>query len=58
MAAPLVAGLCGLVRSQHPGMAPAEVKKLIEASTADLGDKGYDKYFGNGRVDAFQAVSK
>lgn len=58
MAAPLVAGLCGLVRSQHPGMAPAEVKKLVEAASADLGDKGYDKYFGNGRIDAFQAVSK
>jgi subtilisin family serine protease len=58
MAAPLVAGLCGLVRSQHPGMAPAEVKKLLETSAADLGDKGYDKYFGNGRIDAFQAVSK
>lgn len=58
MAAPLVAGLCGLVRSQHQGMAPAEVKKLVEAATVDLGDKGYDKYFGNGRIDAFKAVSK
>lgn len=58
MAAPLVAGLCGLVRSQHKGMAPAEVKKLLEATTVDLGDKGFDKYFGHGRIDAFTAVSK
>lgn len=58
MAAPLVAGLCGLVRSQHQGMAPAEVKKLIESTTADLGDSGFDKYFGHGRIDAFTAVSK
>ncbi len=58
MAAPLVAGLAGLVRSKHPGMAPAEVKKILESSTVDLGDKGFDKNFGNGRIDALSAVSK
>lgn len=58
MAAPLVAGLCGLVRSQHVGMAPADVKKLLETTAQDKGGAGFDKYFGNGRIDAFQAVSK
>lgn len=58
MAAPLVAGLAGLVRSQHPGMAPAQVKALIEKTSVDLGDKGFDKVFGHGRIDAFQAISK
>lgn len=58
MAAPLVTGLVGLVRSKNSGMAPAEVKKLLETTTVDLGDKGFDKMFGNGRIDALQAVSK
>lgn len=58
MAAPLVAGLAGLVRSQYPNMAPAQVKALIEKTSVDLGDKGFDKNFGHGRIDAFKAVSK
>jgi len=58
MAAPLVAGLAGLVRSQNPNMAPAQVKALIERTAVDLGDKGFDKNFGHGRIDAFKAVSK
>ncbi len=57
MAAPLVAGLAGLIRSQHAGMAPAQVKALIEKTAVDLGDKGFDKNFGHGRIDAFKAVS-
>ena len=58
MAAPLVAGLAGLIRSQNPNMAPAKVKALIEKTAVDLGDKGFDKNFGHGRIDAFKAVSK
>jgi len=58
MAAPLVTGLAGLIRSQHPNMAPAQVKALIEKSSVDLGAKGFDKEFGHGRIDAFKAVSK
>lgn len=57
MAAPLVAGLAGLIRSKHPNMAPAQVKALIESTAVDLGDKGFDKYFGHGRIDAFKALS-
>lgn len=57
MAAPLVAGLAGLVRSQHANMAPAQVKALIQKTAADLGDKGFDKNFGHGRIDAFKALS-
>lgn len=58
MAAPLVTGLCALVRSKHPDLAPAEVKRLIERTAVDLGDRGADKMFGNGRIDAFAALSK
>ncbi len=58
MAAPLVAGLCGLVRSKNPGMTPAAVKQLLESTAVDLGDAGADKNFGNGRIDAFAALSR
>ncbi len=58
MAAPLVAGLCALIRSAHPGMPPAQVKALLESTAADLGDKGFDKFFGNGRIDAKAALLK
>jgi subtilisin family serine protease len=57
MAAPLVAGLAGLIRSQHANMAPAQVKALLEKTSVDLGTKGFDKNFGHGRIDAFKAVS-
>jgi subtilisin family serine protease len=58
MAAPLVSGLCGLVRSKHPGMAPAEVKRLIEETARDLGDPGPDVHYGHGRIDAYAALSR
>ncbi len=47
-----------LVRSKHPGLAPADVKRLIESTAVDLGDRGADKVFGNGRIDAFATLSK
>ena len=58
MAAPLVTGLCGLVRSKNPGMTPAAVKQLLESTAVDLGDAGADKNFGNGRIDAYAALSR
>ncbi len=58
MASPFAAGVAGLIRSQHPEWNREQVRKALEASVADLGDKGFDKYFGHGRVDALQAVNK
>jgi subtilisin family serine protease len=56
MAAPLVTGLAGLIRSQNTGMSPKDVAKMIQDSADDLGDSGYDKYFGAGRINALKAV--
>ncbi|HEY9855923.1 MAG TPA: S8 family peptidase [Stenomitos sp.] len=58
MASPFAAGVAALIRSRHPEWKRDQVKKALEASTVDLGDKGFDKYFGNGRVDALSAVQK
>lgn len=57
MAAPLVTGLVGLMRSQSKGLSPAEASKVLKESADDLGDTGFDKYFGAGRVNAGKALS-
>jgi subtilisin family serine protease len=57
MAAPFVAGLAGLVRSQFPQLKQAEVKARIEASADDLGETGFDPKFGYGRVNVAKALA-
>lgn len=57
MASPFVAGLAGLVRSQFPNMKQAEVKAHIEKMADDLGNKGFDPIFGNGRVNGLKSVA-
>lgn len=56
MASPFAAGTAGLIRSKHPDWKRDQVRKALEASAKDLGDKGYDVYYGNGRVDVLSAV--
>ena len=56
MAAPFVAGLAGLVRSQFPLLTQAQVKAKIEASADDLGAAGFDTTYGHGRVNVLKAV--
>ncbi len=50
MATPHVAGLAALIRSVHPEFTPAEVETAIKATAHDLGDAGWDRYFGHGRI--------
>lgn len=57
MAAPLVTGLVGLMRSQRKGLSPAEASKILKETADDLGDTGFDNYFGSGRVNAGKALS-
>jgi thermitase len=58
MATPHVAGLCALVKSQFPGFTADQIRQKIEASADDLGDAGFDKFFGNGRINARKAVAQ
>jgi thermitase len=57
MATPAVSGVVGLIRSQFPNLKVAQVKEKLMNSTDDLGDTGFDKLYGTGRVNAFKAVS-
>ncbi|WP_374446169.1 S8 family serine peptidase [Stella sp.] len=58
MAAAYVSGVAALLLERDPGLKPAEIRELIEASTIDLGPPGKDGEYGSGRVDAFRAVSR
>lgn len=57
MASPHVAGLVALLKSIHPDWTNAQIREAIENSTEDLGTPGWDAVFGEGRIDAFAALS-
>jgi len=57
MATPHVVGLAALVRSYHPEFTVDEVEAAIELTAVDLGAPGRDDYFGNGRIQADQALA-
>lgn len=56
MAAPLVAGVAGLVRYHDPAANATRVRCILEATADDLGATGLDPSFGHGRLDALEAV--
>jgi thermitase len=56
MAAPIVAGLVGLIRSRHPELTPAQIKTRLEGTAIDLGTPGFDTQFGNGMINAPRAL--
>jgi len=57
MASPHVAGVAALRLALYPLDPPNQVKAALEASAEDLGDPGWDPYFGAGLVDALGAVT-
>ncbi len=57
MAAPHVSGVAALIIGKHGGeLAPAEVERILRASSEDLGKPGNDDIYGGGRVNAARAV--
>lgn len=56
MAAPIVSGTAALVLSKNPLLTRGEVESILRKSTVDLGGKGWDVFYGYGRVDAYKAV--
>ena len=57
MATPHVSGVAALIVGKHGGeLAPAEVERLLRASSDDLGKPGNDDVYGGGRVNASRAV--
>lgn len=59
MAAPHVAGVAALIIGKNGGsMKPAQVERVLRASSDDLGKPGNDDFYGAGRVNAYRAVTQ
>ncbi|MDL2238292.1 S8 family serine peptidase [Christensenellaceae bacterium OttesenSCG-928-K19] len=56
MAAPVVTGVAALVLCRNNTLTPQQVKDILYTSATDLGTPGKDDQYGNGLVDAAQAV--
>ena len=64
MAAPHAAGVAALIVSQFGTlgsdgdvkMPPQQVQAYLQSTTVDIGLPGYDKCFGDGRINALRAV--
>lgn len=56
-ASPAVAGVAALVFADNPGFTAADVRNCINFTALDLGTAGFDRAYGNGRVQAGPAVA-
>jgi len=56
MSTPHVSGTAALIWSQFPGMSRDWVRAQLKFTADDLGDPGFDKYYGYGRINARKAV--
>ena len=53
MACPHVVGVAALVLSANPG---ADVRTVLQSTSTDLGESGWDRWYGYGLVNAAEAV--
>ncbi len=58
MATPHVAGTAALVKSADMALTNSGIRDILETTAQDLGNPGWDQYFGNGLVDAYAAVNE
>ena len=58
MACPHVAGVVALVWSRFPSATRDWVRAQVRYSAEDLGDTGFDEYYGYGRINAENAVKQ
>jgi hypothetical protein len=55
-ASPLAAGLAGLIISANPSLSNAQVVEIIELNVDDLGEPGFDPFFGWGRINVYASL--
>ncbi|MFA9556223.1 S8 family peptidase [Evansella sp. AB-rgal1] len=58
MAAPHVAGMAGLIRSVNPELTNEEIYTIIRNTSDDLGEQGYDPFYGYGEINMKQALEE
>jgi subtilisin family serine protease len=56
MATPFASGLAALVLSEWPAYTPEQVETALFNNADDLGDAGWDEYFGYGRISAYHTL--
>jgi len=56
-AAPHVTGTLALILSAFPSLSPAQAIDVLMRSLIDLGPRGFDSSFGQGLINAFEAVN-
>ncbi|MBN2090224.1 S8 family serine peptidase [candidate division KSB1 bacterium] len=56
-AAPFVAGVAALLLSMEPDLSNENVRGILTSTAHDLGQTGWDSYYGEGMVHAFRAVN-
>lgn len=55
-ASPVTAAVVAKMMAANPKLGPDAIQQLLYETAVDLGAPGWDKYFGEGRVDAAAAV--
>lgn len=56
-ASPIAAGVAGMIFAANLELGPEDVQDILYTSADDRGAAGYDNFYGNGRVNTFNAVS-
>jgi len=56
LSAPFVSGVAALLFAANPNLTPAEAKDILCKTATDLGDPGFDPYYGWGLLNADAAV--
>ncbi len=57
LSSPIVAATAALMISANNNLSPVDIDQILKSTALDLGDAGYDIYYGAGRVDAAKAVA-
>ena len=57
MASPHVAGTAALVLAAYPGWSNDQVRTQLQTTADDLGDPGFDDFFGNGRINVGATIA-
>jgi subtilisin family serine protease len=57
-AASMASGVAALVLEKYGPMNPAQLKTHLAQTADDLGKPGRDPFYGNGRINAYKAVTK
>ena len=56
-ASPITAGVAALIGSVNDALSPDQIAAVLTQSAKDLGNSGWDPYYGYGRVNAAAAVA-